>query len=49
MWWAASDIAAQCLTGRLYAICWCRYNIKQKNFPKELFEVRMYVLKPQQQ
>lgn len=29
--------------------CWCRYNIKQKNFPKELFEVRMYVLRPQQQ
>jgi hypothetical protein len=26
----------------------CRYNVKQKNFPKELFEVRMYVLKPQQ-
>lgn len=22
------------------------YNVKQKNFPKELFEVRMYVLKP---
>jgi hypothetical protein len=26
-----------------------RLNIKQKNFPKELFEVRMYVLRPQQQ
>lgn len=24
------------------------YNIKQRNFPKELFDVRMYVLKPQQ-
>jgi len=22
------------------------YNVKQRNFPKELFEVRQYVLKP---
>lgn len=22
------------------------YNVKQKNFPKELYEVRMYVLRP---
>lgn len=22
------------------------YNVKQRNFPKELFEVRMYALKP---
>jgi hypothetical protein len=29
--------------------CVCRFNIKQKNFPKELFEVRMYVLKAKQQ
>ncbi len=25
------------------------YNIKQKNFPKQLFEVRMYVLRPRSQ
>lgn len=24
------------------------YNIKQRNFPKELFEVRMYALKPRE-
>lgn len=25
-----------------------QFNIKQRNFPKELFEVRMYVLRPAQ-
>jgi protein N-terminal methyltransferase len=24
------------------------YNVKQRNFPKELFEVRMYALKPRE-
>ncbi|KXZ52012.1 hypothetical protein GPECTOR_10g1034 [Gonium pectorale] len=25
------------------------YNVKQRNWPKDLFEVRMYVIKPRQQ
>lgn len=31
------------------ACCQVLYNIKQKNFPKQLFEVRMYVLRPRAQ